>query len=297
VAAGGSDAIHESEVAEAIEDEVAKGGGVLTHEDLADYEPKVSEPLAVSYRDYAVATVPTPSGGVTVLKSLNILENFELSSMGHNSLEYLSVFIEGVRNAFADRYRFLGDWEQADVPLRGLLSKDYARELAGQIDPGRTAFLQPENVEPWTFYLERAIHDPWRFDTKERPCAAPGFMASSSFGGTTHFNAVDEDRNVVSCTHTPGGPTGGRPNGQGDRPTESRRRVEAAELRHPEVCEGAADKERTPRHHFEHDEVMIEDIGGPRSRSMGTFPGSGTKSTRSTAWTSSSWSWARRLRN
>lgn len=94
-------------------------------------------------------------------------------------------------------------------------------------------------------------------------------MASSSFGGTTHFNAVDEDCNVVSCTHTPGGPTGRRPNGQGDRPTESRRRVEAAELRHPEVREGAADKERTPRHHFEHDEVMIEGIGGPRSRSMG----------------------------
>jgi gamma-glutamyltranspeptidase/glutathione hydrolase len=148
VAAGGSAAIHEGEVAEAIEDEVAKGGGVPTREDLADYEPKVSEPLAVSYRDYASATVPTPNGGVTVLKSLNILENFELSSMGHNSLEYLSVFIEGVRNAFADRYRFLGDWEQADVPLRGLLSKDYARELAGQIGPGRTAFLQPENVEP-----------------------------------------------------------------------------------------------------------------------------------------------------
>lgn len=215
IAREGSDALYKGDVAADIEKEVLKNGGILTREDLASYEPRITEPLTVSYRDYTIATVPTPSGGITILESLNILENFELQSMGHNTWEYLHTFIECARHAFADRYRFLGDWEYANVPLEGLLSKKYAKEIAEQNEPDEAMVELELSQEPWAHFLERAIHDPWKYDHKSRPKRLPSSAAASSQESTTHINVVDKDRNVVSCTHTPGFGPGVVPPGTG----------------------------------------------------------------------------------
>jgi len=215
IAKEGPDAVYRGEVAAAIEDEVRREGGILTREDLARYEPTVSDPIAVSYRDYTIATVPTPSGGITALETFNILENFDIETMGHNTAEYLHTFVECARHAFADRYRFLGDWEHANVPLEGLLSKEYARECADLVDPEKAVVELEQSQEPWILYLDRAIHDPWKHDPRPRPRDMPGPAAASSGEGTTHFNAVDGDRNVVSCTHTPGFRAGIVPPGTG----------------------------------------------------------------------------------
>jgi len=199
----GPDAMYRGEVAKAVEDEVLKGGGILSKEDLEEYEPLVSEPLSVAYRDYTIMAVPTPSGGPTVLETLNILEDFDLQSLGHNTSEYLDLFVECARHAFADRFRYLGDWEVAEVPIEGLLSKGYAKEIAGQVDLKEGDLKKGLVEEPWVFYLERALHDPWRYDPRPRPSMPYGAASSpSDRESTTHFNVVDRDRNVVSCTHT-----------------------------------------------------------------------------------------------
>ena len=165
----GSDFIYRGDVAEAIAKHVQGGGGVLDYEDLASYEPRVGEPMSVSYRGLQVMTVPAPIGAQTTLEILNILENFDLKSLGYNSAEYLHLFVECARHAFADRYRYMGDWSVADVPIRGLLSKEYAKEIADQVDLDKAA-LEPEiEEEPWAYYLERGLHDPWKHDPKPRP--------------------------------------------------------------------------------------------------------------------------------
>lgn len=193
------------------------GGGVLTKEDLAEYQPRVGEPMSTSFRDYTIMTVPAPIGGQTVLETLNILENFNLQSLGHNTPEYLHLFIECTRHAFADRFRYLADWEVAPVPIQGLLSKEYAKEIAQQVDLEKAALEEPDE-EPWVFYLERALHDPWKFDRQPRPTATfgPASTSTDGIGSTTHFNVVDNDRNVVCCTHFGGfSRDGGIPPGTG----------------------------------------------------------------------------------
>jgi gamma-glutamyltranspeptidase/glutathione hydrolase len=202
VAREGPDAMYRGEIADAIVEEVRRGGGVLSREDLAEYEPQVSEPLSVSYRDHTVMAVPTPSGGPTVLETLNILENFDLESLGHNTPEYLHTFVECARHAFADRFRYLGDWESASVPLEGLLAKEYAREIAEGVDSGRAELEPGLDEEPWVYYLEREAHDPWRFDPGPRPASPFGTGWAFGEGDTTHINVVDGKGNVLSCTHT-----------------------------------------------------------------------------------------------
>jgi gamma-glutamyltranspeptidase/glutathione hydrolase len=196
----GRSAVYEGEVARRVEEAVASVGGVLDAEDLAAYEPTLGEPISVRYQGYEVSTTNTPSGGVTMLEALKVLERFDLSSMGHNSGEYLHVLVEASRHAFADRYSLLGDWEHAEVPLDGLLSDHYADALSSLMDPHRTYF-DNNGVEPWVRYLGASIHSPQE----------PG----SVHGETTHLNVVDGEGNAVACTHTPGFQVGLVPPGTG----------------------------------------------------------------------------------
>ncbi len=215
IAGEGPDAMYRGEIADAIVEEVRKGGGVLSKEDLEAFEPVVSEPLAVSYRDNTIMAVPTPSGGPTVLETFNVLESFDMASLGHNSAEYLHLFIECARHAFADRFRYLGDWEAAPVPLKGLLSKEYAHGIAKEVDTERAMLETELDEEPWVYYLRREAHDPWRFDPGPRPAASLGLGWASGEEDTTHINVVDKERNVFSCTHTGSFRPGVIPSGSG----------------------------------------------------------------------------------
>jgi len=194
----GRGAIYAGEVARRVEETAALAGGVLNAEDLASYEPTVGEPITIKYRGYDVHTTNTPSGGVTILETLKILEGLDLRGMGHNSGEYLHALVEASRHAFADRYSLLGDWDQADVPLKAMLSDGHAAEVRGLIDPSRTLFNN-DGVEPWVRYLGAPIHK-----HGDGPC-----------GETTHINVVDGKGNAVACTHTPGFQVGLVPPGTG----------------------------------------------------------------------------------
>ena len=194
----GRGAVYAGEVARKVEETVASAGGVLDAEDLASYEPTVGEPITIRYRGCEVHTTNTPGGGVTILETLKILEGLDLMSMGYNSGEYLHTLVEASRHAFADRYSLLGDWDQAEVPLKAMLSDGYAAEVRGLIDPRRTLFHN-DGVEPWVRYLGAPIHE----------------HGEGTCGETTHINVVDSKGNAVACTHTPGFQVGIVPSGTG----------------------------------------------------------------------------------
>lgn len=173
----GADVFYKGEIAESIVANANKYGGVFTMEDLANYEVEVMKPVVGSYRGYDIISSPSPSsGGTIVLEILNILENFDLPSMEDCTAEELHIIAEAFKLAYADRGEYMGDTKFVDVPINGLLSKDYAKKLAGKID----AEVALENVLP---------DDPWMFEHED----------------TTHYSVADAKGNMVSVTSTVNG--------------------------------------------------------------------------------------------
>lgn len=202
IAKRGPDALYRGEVAEAIAEFMQKSGGILTKQDLADYRPIVTEPISVPFKGHVIKAVPTTSGTITNLQTFRILDNFDLDAVGHNTVDYLNLFLQAARHAFADRYRYLGDWDFVPVPLQGLLSAEYNRELARRINLRAAGMAAHHDVEPWVYYLDEAAHDPWIYDPAGPPAEVFHPAADTNNEGTTHFNVVDRWRNAVSCTHT-----------------------------------------------------------------------------------------------
>jgi len=202
ISEGGAAAMYEGEVAAAIEEDMKANDGLLTRRDLAERKPEVTTPLRVPYRGYEVLGATAPNGAWTVFQTMNILENFDLGSLEHNSPEHLHLFAEAARHAFADRYHYMADPEFVDVPLKGLLSKDYARELARQIDPDRASLESIPDTPPWAYYESRPVHDPWPHEGRPRPAKTPVPSAVPDGDCTTHFGVVDRYGNLVSCTQT-----------------------------------------------------------------------------------------------
>ncbi len=198
----GKDALHRGETAVAIEEDMKRNGGVLSASDLADYEPQILEPAKTSYRGYDLLGSPAPSGALTVMQILNILQLFDLRRLSSASAERLHLFTETARHAFADRYSFIGDPDFEPSPLDGILSAEYAREIARSID-GENAGLENEReLQPWAAYADNPLHDPWRYDPQPRPERSPIASPPSEGDCTTHFSVIDRDRNMVACTQT-----------------------------------------------------------------------------------------------
>lgn len=177
IAKDGADVFYKGEIAEAMVKAVQKYGGLLTMEDLANYQVEVMEPVHGTYRGYDIYSSPSPSsGGTIVLEILNILENFDVPSMEHDSAEKQHLMASAFAMAYADRGEYMGDTKYVDVPVNGLINKDYAAKLAAKIDT-ETAMT---NVMP---------DDPWMFEHED----------------TTHFSVADKDGNIVSVTFTVNG--------------------------------------------------------------------------------------------
>ena len=185
LAENGPRSFYEGPLAQAMVDEVRRRGGVLSGLDLALYRPKLREPVRGSYRGIEVLAFPPPSsGGVALIEMLNVLEGFELGRLGAGSSASDHRIAEAMKLAFADRNAYLGDADFVDVPVEGLISKDYAATLRARINPPRW------RRAPWTWGdAERAIH-----------VAGPGEPARG--GGTTHFSVADAEGNAVAMTQT-----------------------------------------------------------------------------------------------
>ena len=130
IAEQGADGFYKGTTAELIEEEMKRGRGLITREDLAAYEVKERKPLRGTYRDFELVTMSPPSGGGTVLiEMLNILETFDLRKQGRWSPETIHLMTEAMKRAYRDRAAFLGDPDFVKVPA-DLTSKDHARRLA-----------------------------------------------------------------------------------------------------------------------------------------------------------------------
>ena len=205
----GKNALHNGEIATAIDEEMTRNDGLLTAQDLADYEAEVRHPVNTPYRGYELLSCPATAGTITTLQILNILENFDLSGpvspphpRGGQSPEHLHVFIEAARHAFADRYSFLGDPDFNPVPLNGILSKDYARNIARGIATEVAKLEGERQLQPWVAYADSPIHDPWQYEPQLRPERALTASPPSDGDCTTHFSVIDHGRNMVACTQT-----------------------------------------------------------------------------------------------
>src|SRR5438876_8057164 len=108
-------------------------------DDFSEYFAKVEEPATTNYRGYDVYKQSFGSQGPTLLQALNILEQFDLKAMKHNSADYVHTVVEALKLAYADRDTYYGDPDFVQVPGAGLLSKDYAKERAKLIDPKRAS--------------------------------------------------------------------------------------------------------------------------------------------------------------
>ena len=179
IAEEGKDAFYKGPMAEAMVNRINKYGGVFTVEDFENYTVKEMEPVRGTYRGYQIISSPLPSsGGTHVVEALNVLENFDVASMEHNSAENLHYLAEAFKIAFNDRALYMGDPEYVDVPIGGLTSKEYAKKQAEQIQPDKATVY--EEVNPWTY------------EHKD----------------TTHFSVADKAGNMVAVTQTHNYPSG-----------------------------------------------------------------------------------------
>jgi len=174
----GSEIFYKGEIAKWISEESLSSGGLITMEDMASYKAKLREPIETSYRGYRVVTMPpAASGGLVLLQTLNILENFDLKELGHNSAKTVHLLSESMQRAYADRAAYHGDPDYYEVPVKQMLNRQYSRDLADQISETRT----PDG--------QIFAGDLRKYD--ESP-------------DTTHFSIIDSKGNAVSNTYTLG---------------------------------------------------------------------------------------------
>ena len=163
LAKGGRDAFYKGEIADTIDAYFKRIGGALRKEDFKAHTSTWIEPVSVTYRGHEVWELPPNGQGIAALQMLNILEGYDLEAMGHNSAEYLHVMTEAKKLAFEDRARFYADPDFVDIPLDGLLSKEYAASRRAMIDM-TTAMTEVEHGDPKllqgdTIYLTVADKD------------------------------------------------------------------------------------------------------------------------------------------
>ena len=174
IAKDGKKAFYEGEIAEKIAKEIQKQGGLMTVEDLKNYSVEIREPVEGTYRGYTIISCPpASSGGTHIIELLNMVENYDIKKLGDNTAESWHIWAEAMRQMFADRSEYMGDTAFVKVPLKGLTSKEYAKELVKKID-----LTKPGS--------DITYGDPSKYES----------------GSTTHFSIMDKEGNMVAVTQT-----------------------------------------------------------------------------------------------
>ena len=177
IAQAGPDAFYNGPIATAVEKASKENGGILTARDFADYTITEAAPLTCSYRGYLLVSAPPPSsGGVSMCEILNILEGYQIGSLGFRSAQSVHLMVEAMRHAYFDRNSTLGDPAFVTNPLERLLSKDYAASIRGQIE--------------------------------RREDLSSAMPARAEKAETTHYSVVDGEGNAVAVTYTINGSFG-----------------------------------------------------------------------------------------
>lgn len=167
IAAGGRDPYYNGPIARVIVETSRRAGGTMTLEDLAGYSSEWVEPISTTYRDWTVYEIPPNGQGVATLEMLNLMERFPIAQFGALSADALHAMIESKKLAYADLLRYVGDPKYSSIPVAGMLSKEYAKNRAAQID------------------MKHAKYH-----------VAPGTLPTA--GDTTYLAVVDSEGNMVS---------------------------------------------------------------------------------------------------
>lgn len=176
IADQGPDGFYKGEIAEKIAKAVQDAGGRITVEDMATYKPVLRDPVRGDYRGYEIVSMPPPSsGGAHIVQMLNILEEYPIGYLGHNSADTIHLMAEAMKRAYADRSEYLGDSDFVDVPLAQITSKAYAADIRKEIS--RSVATPSVQIKP-------------------------GDLAPYESNETTHFSIVDKWGNAVSNTYT-----------------------------------------------------------------------------------------------
>lgn len=168
IAAEGSEVFYKGEIADTIANYMQENGGFLTKEDLSSHTGKWVEPVSTNYRGYDVWELPPNGQGIAALQILNILEQYDIASMGPDSADYVHLFTEAKKLVFEDRAKYYADSEFNKLPVKWLISKEYAQQRAQLIDLEKSA----KEVEPGDALLEK--------------------------GDTIYLTTADKDGNMVS---------------------------------------------------------------------------------------------------
>ncbi|AVT49185.1 gamma-glutamyltransferase [Shewanella baltica] len=176
IAEKGTKGFYEGETATKLINAVKDAGGIMTLDDLKNYKVVEREPVRGEYRGYEVVSMPPPSsGGVHIIEMLNVLQQFPIDKLGHNTAQTIHLMAETMKHAYADRSEYLGDPDFYKVPVTALTSKDYAQKIASQIAMNKT--MPSAEIKP-------------------------GKLGPYESDQTTHFSVVDKWGNAVSNTYT-----------------------------------------------------------------------------------------------
>lgn len=176
IADEGLKGFYEGDVAEKIVAAVNAAGGSMDIKDMNEYEVAMREPVRGTYRGYEIVSMPPPSsGGTHIIQILNILEGYDMNAMGHNTASSIHAMSEAMKLAYADRSEYLGDPDFVNVPVAGLISKEYAKSLRDKIS--LYAVNAAQDIKP---------NNPIPYESNE----------------TTHYSVMDQYGNAVVNTYT-----------------------------------------------------------------------------------------------
>lgn len=183
VARFGREGFYAGPVADAIVNEMERYRGLITYSDLYNYASKWRDPIEIEFRDYKLHIMPPPSSGsIAIAQILEMIDDYPLEEMGHNSAEYVHLLSEAMRRAFADRSYYLGDPDFVDIPMQELMSEDYNTQ--------RMSGFSPDTV------------------TSSSTLTHGQIAGYSEPDETTHFSVIDSEGNAVAVTTTLNGSFG-----------------------------------------------------------------------------------------
>lgn len=184
IAANGRDEFYKGETAKILSKHIQSKGGIISEEDLANYEAKWRDPLVFPYRDLNIISMAPPSsGGVTLAQIFGMIESHDLKKFGHHSPEYIQVLVEAERRAYADRNYYLGDPDFSEIPVDQLIDNEYLKSRMESF-----SFAQATKSE----------------------VISKGEIAFAESMETTHYSIVDAEGNAVSVTTTLNGAYGSK---------------------------------------------------------------------------------------
>lgn len=193
------DVFYKGEIAQAIDKFYRENGGLVRYDDVANYRGEWEEPIHTTYEGIDIYTVNTATQGPVMIEMFNMLENYDIKELGHNSAEYIHLLSQIINLAMSDRYNWFGDPNFVTVP-DGLWTKEYAKELIKTIDPDKAQPEMPPKSNPWPFSTNASSLNPY----SNAVAVLPGSTEESDDSDTTFIAVMDKEGNCFAMTPSDG---------------------------------------------------------------------------------------------